>query len=418
MSTALLSTGTLVESPFIIVKIGDYLFGNCSKEKTSGASGTTLNVTYPNYVSSLNIIKVNGAVNTYTITLDYAITQWDDPNLIDRVLSSVSNSREITLSYGDWNAPTFIYREEQAIITKVSQKVDFNASKITYTIKCTSTALALKSVKRSFNAKTCKPSDEIIKLLMDESTGLLEIFPGMRNATTTSFANLIAQDDKKVRIEAKESINILDYLAYLVSCMTSISDKGGAIKDSVYYWAVYDDIGDEFGGQYFRIHKVTAGAKYTISYNTFEVDVGYPSGSQVTQFSINADDSWAIVYNYGQKIKQPNYSYYIDDNGKTTIVESPSLTDSSVYGRDKEANKNWWTQVTQFPITATLTIKGLLRPAMLMSYVKINAYFYGNKHVSSGLYIITKQVDDINEQGYRTALSLTRISGDEEYEKS
>jgi hypothetical protein len=240
----------------------------------------------------------------------------------------------------------------------------------------------------------------------------------MRNFTTTSFANLIAQDDKEVQIEAKESINILDYIAYLVSCMTCISDKGGNLKDSLYYWAVYDDIGSEFGGQYFMIRKVTAGAKYNVTYNTYEVDVGYPSGSQVTQFSINADDSWAIIYNYGQKIKQPSYSYYINDKGETMVADSPSLTDTSVYGRDKEANKNWWTQVTQFPITATLTIKGLLRPSMLMSYVKINSYFYGNKHVSSGLYIITKQVDDINENGYRTTLSLTRISGDEEYEKS
>ncbi len=418
MSTALISTGTLVESPFIIVKIGDYTFGNCTKEKTTQNKSSTLKVTYPNYMTSLNVVKVNGTVNTYTIVMDYAITQWDDPNLIDRVLSTVSNSREITLSYGDWNAPTFIYKEEKALITKVSQKVDFNASKITYTIKCTSTALALKSVKRSFNSKRCKPSDEIIRLLKDESTGLLEIFPGMRNATTNSFANLIAQDDKEVQLEAKESINILDYIAYLVSCMTAIDDKGGTLKSSLYYWAVYDDMDTTFGGQYFRVRKVTAGAKYNVSYNTYEVDVGYPSGNQVTQFSINADDSWAIIYNYGQKIKQPSYTYYIDDTGKTVVADSPSLTDTSVYGRDKEANKNWWTQVTQFPITATLTIKGLLRPAMLMSYVKINAYFYGNKHVSSGLYIITKQEDAINDNGYKTTLSLTRISGDEEYDKS
>ena len=71
--------------------------------------------------------------------------------------------------------------------------------------------------------------------------------------------------------------------------------------------------------------------------------------------------------------------------------------------------------MTQFPITAVLQIKGLLRPALLMSYVKINCYFYGHKHVSSGLYIITKQQDKIDTAGYRTTLSLTRVSGDENY---
>ena len=49
---------------------------------------------------------------------------------------------------------------------------------------------------------------------------------------------------------------------------------------------------------------------------------------------------------------------------------------------------------------------------MLMSFVRVNTYFYGKKHVSSGLYIITKQQDQIDTSGYRTTLSLTRIRGD------
>lgn len=70
--------------------------------------------------------------------------------------------------------------------------------------------------------------------------------------------------------------------------------------------------------------------------------------------------------------------------------------------------------MTRFPITATLTIKGLLRSAMLMNYVRVNTYFYGQKHISSGLYVITKQEDRIDSSGYRTTLSLTRIAGDDD----
>ena len=74
-----------------------------------------------------------------------------------------------------------------------------------------------------------------------------------------------------------------------------------------------------------------------------------------------------------------------------------------------ELSRTWWTQATQFPIKAKLTIKGLLRPSLLMSYVRVNTYFYGKQHISSGLYIITKQEDLIDSSGYRTTLSLTRI---------
>ena len=69
------------------------------------------------------------------------------------------------------------------------------------------------------------------------------------------------------------------------------------------------------------------------------------------------------------------------------------------------------TKVTQYPISATLTIQGLLRPAQLMTYLRLNVIFPGgHKHISSGLYIITQQQDNIDGNGYRTTLSLTRIA--------
>ena len=48
-----------------------------------------------------------------------------------------------------------------------------------------------------------------------------------------------------------------------------------------------------------------------------------------------------------------------------------------------------------------------------MSYVRLNVRFYGKKHTSSGLYIITQQLDEINTNtGFKTTLSLVRVKGD------
>lgn len=75
----------------------------------------------------------------------------------------------------------------------------------------------------------------------------------------------------------------------------------------------------------------------------------------------------------------------------------------------------WYTKLTKFPIMATITIQGLLRPATLMTYIRVNVIFPGgHKHITSGLYIVTRQVDTINASGYRTQLSLTKIAGDDE----
>jgi hypothetical protein len=76
-------------------------------------------------------------------------------------------------------------------------------------------------------------------------------------------------------------------------------------------------------------------------------------------------------------------------------------------------DRTWWTKITQFPVNANITVQGLLRPARLLTYVRLNIIFPGgHKHIGSGLYIITKQIDTINSSGYKTQLSMTKVGGD------
>jgi hypothetical protein len=190
----------------------------------------------------------------------------------------------------------------------------------------------------------------------------------------------------------------------------AISDD---LKTSRYYWATFDDISNEYGGPYFKVINVPANVKYTNAFNCYEVDVGFPSGNFVSSFTIDNNESWSLLYNFSKEIKASEYIYDVDDRGNIEMKFSPMITTSSRYSESTTASKSWWSNMTQYPISGKLTIKGLLKPALLMSYVKINTYFYGHKHISSGLYIITKQEDTIDSSGYKTTLSVTRISGDE-----
>lgn len=412
MASALVSAQNVVEAPFIIVKIGDYTFGQCTSKASKDRFVKSGIVTFPNFMKSLRIVKVNGTVNTYNLQMDYVITHLDDPNMLDRVFGSVANTRKILLSYGDWNVPSYIFKEEEAIITKVNSNIDFQSSKITYTIQCTSSALTLNAGAFSFPARFAKPSDVLKELLADKRFGLTDVFKGMQNMNTPLTSTLIASDDKQVSIDAKSGIGILEYVGYLVTCMESTSDTGGDLKSSTYFWSVYDDVGGIYGGSYFKVIKVTPNTSFNLSMDTFEVDIGYPSGNYITSFSLKSDDTWAILYQHSEKVQLPEYKYRIDDAGQIEMYRSPAITTSKTSLKTTNESKNWWSQVTQHPVMATLTIKGLLRPSILMSYVKINAYFYGRKHISSGLYIITKQEDSIDEYGYKTTLSLTRVGAD------
>lgn len=417
MVANLLTTPTLVESPFIIAKIGKYTFGSYSRKDIGSGLSLSSKVTYPNFMNSIEITKVNGTVNTYVIQMVYAITKGDDPNLLEKVFSSVSRSRKITLSYGDWNSPSFIYREEEAIITRVQSNVDMSGSKITYTINCTSTSLALKAGNFNFEARSAKPSDVIKELLRNKSYGLSDIFYGMHDSDVVKRLGLIPGNDKKVKIEAKQSINILDYLNFLVKCMVSSTNTGeNDLYDSHYFLTVVDTKTGELDGPYFRITEIVSNATNTVSdnINTFEIDIGYADAEQplqnlVTSFTINSNETWSILYDYNNSLDFSNYTYRIDNSGKMETVYTPNNMINRSLQYATEAEKNWWTNMISFPISATLTIKGLIRPAILMSYVKVNVWFYGQLHISSGLYFITKQQDKIDSQGYRTTLTLTRI---------
>lgn len=408
----LLSYPSLVEAPFVILKVGKYSFGTYTKD---GDLNKIARVTYPNFIQGMTVQKVNGTVNQYTINLVYQIEAGNDPNLVDKILSTVSYDL-IYISYGDWSCPTFIYKEEQALITNVKSQVDFSQSKISYTITCTSNSIALAANTFNFPMRKAKPSDVIFEMLYSNQYGLLDLFTGMRNSTTVRNKGLLATNDQVVEIPSKEGIDPLTYLNYLVTCMSSnTTSSSSVLRDSTYYLTVNDDSRGELGGPYFTITEVKVGASTLAAIDTYEVDVGFPSDNLVTNFSIKDDNSWALLYNYASQIDNQRYVYSLDDNGKVVTRYSPNITTSTKGFITTEAQKTWWTNMTQFPISATLEIKGLLRPSMLMSYVRINAFFYGQRHISSGLYIITGQTDTINGNGYKTTLSLVRIGGDYDY---
>ena len=408
------SVPTLVESPFIIVTIGKYTLGSYTGSKTTTSLGMLAQVNFPNFVNSLNITKVNGTVNTYTIGIVYQIAPGDDPNLIDKIFSSVSATRKLSLSYGDWRNPASIYKEETALITNVTSSLDMSASKITYTVQCVSDALSLASAVYDFPAREAKPSDIIKEMLKDVSYGLLSVFKGMVDFQRVLTNGLIASNDKKVKIEARQNMNIIEYLNFLVGAMTPVDSKSEdtIIQSGNYFLAIHDDITNALGGTYFEVKEVKANTKVS-NYDVYEVDVGYPGDNFVTQFNLTNNQQYTILYDYAGKIEQTKYIYSIDNNGQLSTQYAPSIARSKSLYKVTEQNKNWWTKVTQFPIEATLTIKGLTRPSILMSQVRINTVMYGQKHISSGLYIITKHQDKLDSNGYTTTLTLLRIGGDE-----
>ena len=68
---------SFVEAPYVELDIYGYKIGSYRGSLDE----------YPNYISSLNVIKQNGVINQYKISLVHQIRAGDDPNLLDELLS-------------------------------------------------------------------------------------------------------------------------------------------------------------------------------------------------------------------------------------------------------------------------------------------------------------------------------------------
>jgi hypothetical protein len=414
----LLSSQARIQVPWVKVTIGDYTFGIFDEATKSWGKDQAgfyqpFSIQFPQYIKSLEVTKINGQVNKYTLSINYPITQHDDPNFFEKVFSSVSGTRKIIFTYGDAETPAYVYKNEEAIITKVTQTFNLQSSSIDYLVSAVSSA-ALSvdgSITVLSTGKKVKPSSEIKKLFRSNKS-LQNTFTGMSSASLDS---LIAGDDMEVEVESKCNISAIDYINYLVGCMIPQGSAPGLSKE-IYIMTIHDDSITSADramskkGPYFEVTKVSTVMDRDDAY---EIDIGINTSTIVREFRIDQNENYSLYYDYQNLAHPENYARRIGADGLWEDKYAPtSMTSSSAFDV-KAQDRVWWTKVTQFPINATIKVQGLLRPATLMQYVRLNVIFPGgNKHISSGLYIVTSQIDNIGPNGYATNLGLTRIKGD------
>jgi hypothetical protein len=418
----LLSSQARIQVPWVKVTIGNYTFGVFDEQTKMWGKDQfdffqPFNVQFPQYIKTLQVEKINGQVNKYTLNIDYPITQHDDPNFFEKVFSSVSRTRKIIFTYGDAETPAYVYKNEEAIITKIAQSFKLQSSVINYTISAVSSAAlqpdgSITMVGTGYG-ETVTPSEEIKKLFRNNAS-LKNTFTGMSEDNLEEF---IEGGDMPVEIESKVNISAIDYINYLVGCMIPKGSTPGLIKE-IYVMTIYDDSitnADHTlskNGPYFKIKKVSTIMEQNMAY---EIDIGINTSTIVRDFQVQQNENYSLYYEYQNEAHPETYVRRIGADGLWEDTYAPAAMMREGIYDTKAQDQVWWAKATQFPITANIQIQGLLRPATLMQYVKLNVIFPGGqRHLSSGLYIVTKQIDNIGPNGYATNLSLTRIKGAED----
>jgi hypothetical protein len=419
-SQNLLSQEARIQVPWIKITMGAYTFGvfaDANTKKNEQGVYSQFDAQYPNFVQSLNIVKINGQVNQYTLQITYPVKSTDDPNFFEKIFSSISSTRKIVFSYGDMSMPNYLYKDEEAIITGITQQFNLVGATINYTIKAVSSAALASSGAFTFTQTRGVPSKIIKDMFQNPTYGLGKIFTGM---DPNRLNDWIDSTDGEVDLEAKVNISPLDYINYLTSCMIPAGETTQETPTSVYILTFHDDTTYDrlytgtplLPGPYFKITKVTSIIEHADAY---EIDIGYNTSTIVRSFSIEDNENYAILYNYNAELAPEQYSMKLSRAGKWESVYSPMMASANTVHQTRAEDKTWLSKVTKYPISATIQVQGLLRPVQLMKYIRLRVLFPGasgkggNLHMSSGLYLITKQVDDIGPSGYYTTLNMTRI---------
>lgn len=398
-SSTLLTSEFFVETPFIWVEVGGVTFGKYDETKLSS---NIYKIDYPNIVKSLVVKRLaNSATNSYTLELVYPVQKGADPNMMEKVFSkAAAQGRKMYIYYGDMQTFDYAYKKEECLILNILPTVDISSAIISYTIKAQSTSYQQSQNTYFFPKTYNKPSTEIINILKNKTYKLQELFTGLQNVS--SIEALVASDDKVVTLKSS-TVTPVDRLKYLVSCMECVNDTPG-IKSSVYRLGVYDDI-TKFNGPYLAIKKFSSDSS---SYNAdIEINVGFPKPRSIINFNVKISEDYSILYEYNGNTS--SQTAYIDDNGNRkyqTNVITPLNRSLNTQTFD-----DWWSLMVNFPINATLEMRGLLRSITLLDTILVNIYFWGQKHIYSGIFGITSQVDTVDANGYRTKLELLRLAG-------
>lgn len=390
-STNLPVLSVAVEAPYFELDIGGVKFGGYHNNKI------------PNYVKSMTIKKVNGSINEYSISLIHQVRPGDNPNYIDNILSATGYNY-ITVKYGDASTGQ-IFNDYKALITNVAQTFDFTNCNIIYNISATSIAAESAATRYNFSEFTGKVSDRIRWLLYESATNLLDVFPGMSNRYEVEKQGLIPVNDAVVTIGSQIGVTAVNYLLTLVERMENSSTSVDAeITKSIYRLTVQDST----RGSTFKINEITSNVS-SIPF-MYEVNVGYPDDNFVLNFNVNDNFAYAVTLEGAKKIVK--YDYELNALGNLDRQRVPAYYQEE---EDKLGFRNLWSSLTRFPVNATLTVRGLLQDSLLMQYIKVNCVMYGAKRISSGVYIVTEQTDNIGNGVYSTTLSLLRVAGDNEY---
>jgi hypothetical protein len=189
-----------------------------------------------------------------------------------------------------------------------------------------------------------------------------------------------------------------------------MKDSSEFIQPTLYMLCFDGDVLGIMGGAYLKLVRTDE----PTSPDEWTVDVGYPGTTDVFDFRLTERGMYSILYKYEQQLDWLGANVTmreLNEKGQIVNLARHPLAIDPHLKKTTDVAANWWSQMVNYPISAILTIRGLIRPSILTTAVNINHWFYGQKFSTSGRYRIISDTVRLSGSGFFEDIGCLRVSG-------
>lgn len=360
------------------------------------------------------IVMSGGQGNQFSIQLVYMPKPNQDPNYVDELLAGVTADNKLcTLRFGYSGIPGYNLTSStyDCIITGYSLTLQNNF--LYYTIQCVSQGLIFREKRFTFyKGKDVNPIDWIYRCWsksgVDKYYGL-EIDQDIYGHVEEMDIGYNKDNEGNI-IDNTNTLADVTVFQFLTTILENVKDRD---DDNAVYWYELCDSTDK---KVVMIHRTVIESDDNLEkLASFTFDWG---GNHQDNSTNNLVLGFECDYKGEMNIAVSDKNFFekkfgIDSTGNELYASGYNNYEYLVpdYLRvDYARNSKFWSRAVTWAYTAQLEILGVPADIPIGAYIEVNPLIYGRKHHTAGVYAIVGARCDISASGFRTNLSLMKLS--------
>lgn len=359
-----------------------------------------------------------GSANQFSISIAYVPKPNQDPNLIDKALDGVTAKHlPCRLRYGYSGIKGYNLISQEYECEVLGYTVSLRDSIIYYNITGVSYAMTLREKRYNFPAIPNLNPISFIKVLFNGISASsfvssmikpvfdLKVSGDFYGDYKIEIADNASSYAEPMEFNAVQDVTVFQYLDTLLLNIQDTDDPNAI------YWYSLSDVR---GKKTITIHRTTVqvtSSQYNDFKTLFVFDWGGNHQNNKTNNLVKAfETEFKGELNIATSDEIIETRYGIDSSGNDVQIEGlEELVVGDYMKQDNTVTTRTWAKSLDWAYNASMELEGIPADIPIGAVIEVNPMFYGQKHHTAGLYMITGAKCNITSGGFSTNLNLFKI---------